>query len=186
MHLQRQPATGTTKRVAGGSGRLGVQADQASDRLARRWLGLLFGPSRPGRYERFAAGVRWAAAAVFLTFGAGKFANHASELASFRHYAVPAPSVLVYAIGVLEIVGGLLLAGGLLVRPAALALAADMVGAIVISGIARGENVSLTLAPALLVAMVFLIWAGAGSWSIDRRRATHFARQGRAVRCWRC
>src|SRR6266403_974485 len=140
MHLQRQPATGTTKRVAGGSGRPGVQADQASDRLARRWLGLLFGPSRPGRY-----------------------ANHASELASFRHYAVPAPSVLVYAIGVLEIVGGLLLAGGLLVRPAALALAADMVGAIVISGIARGENVSLTLAPALLVAMVFLIWAGAGS-----------------------
>jgi putative oxidoreductase len=124
-------------------------------------------------HERLAAGVRWAAAAVFLAFGAGKFANHASELASFRHYALPAPGVFVYAVGVLEIVGGLLLAGGLFVRAAALALAGDMVGAIVVSGIGRGENVSLTLAPVLLVAMIFLVWAGAGSWSMDRRSTAH-------------
>jgi uncharacterized membrane protein YphA (DoxX/SURF4 family) len=102
--------------------------------------------------------VRWSAAIVFVVFGAGKFVNHASELASFRHYALPAPEVFVYVIGMLELVGGLLLGSGRLVKLAALALAGDMVGAIVVSGIGRGEAISLTLAPALLVAMVFLIW----------------------------
>jgi putative oxidoreductase len=125
--------------------------------------------------DRLAACVRWLTAAVFLAFGVGKFANHASELASFGHYALPAPGAFVYAIGVVEIVGGALLALGLLVRPAAVALAGDMVGAIVVSGIGRGESVSLTLAPALLVAMIFLIWWGAGSWSFDRRLAVNAA-----------
>jgi len=120
--------------------------------------------------DRLAACVRWLAGAVFLAFGVGKFANHAAELASFRHYALPAPAAFVDAIGVIEIVGGALLALGLLVRPAAVVLAGDIVGAIVVSGIGRGESISLTLAPALLVAMIFLIWRGAGSWSFDRRR----------------
>lgn len=125
--------------------------------------------------DRLAACVRWLAAAVFLAFGVSKFANHASELASFRHYALPAPGAFVYAIGVIEIVGGALLALGLLVRETAVVLAGDMVGAIVVSGIGRGESVSLTLAPALLVAMIFLIWRGAGSWSFDRRLAVNAA-----------
>ena len=102
--------------------------------------------------------IRWGAAIVFVVFGAGKFVNHGSELASFRQYALPAPAVWVYLIGVLEIVGGLLLASGRLVRFAALALAADMVGAIIVSGFGRGELLSLTLAPVLLIAMTFLIW----------------------------
>jgi uncharacterized membrane protein YphA (DoxX/SURF4 family) len=101
--------------------------------------------------------VRWAAAIVFVVFGAAKFVNHGSELASFRSYGLPWPSAFVYAIGVLELLGGLLLASRRLVRLAALALAADMVGAIVVSGIGRGEDVSLTLAPALLAAMIVLI-----------------------------
>jgi putative oxidoreductase len=122
-----------------------------------------------GPRARLAAAIRLAAAAVFVAFGIGKFVDHASELASFQQYALPAPEVFVYAIGVLEIVGGVLLAIGLLVRPAALALAGDMVGAIVVSGVGRGENVSLTLAPLSLIAMIFLIRAGAGSWSVDGR-----------------
>lgn len=105
--------------------------------------------------------VRWAAAVVFVVFGAGKFVNHASELASFRHYGLPLTDAFVYAIGALELVGGLLLASSRLVRLAALALAADMIGAILVSGIGRGEQVSLTLAPVLLVAMIFLIGFGA-------------------------
>lgn len=103
--------------------------------------------------------VRWASAALFVLFGAGKFVNHATELASFRHYDLPAPDEFVYLVGVLEIVGGVLLASGRLVRWAALALAGDMIGAIVVSGIERGETISLTLAPVLLVAMVFLLLA---------------------------
>lgn len=118
-------------------------------------------PSTDGRSPStrlWAAAIRWSAAAVFVAFGAGKFVNHASELVSFRHYGLPAPDVFVYVIGVVEIVGGLLLASGRLVRLAALALAAAMVGAILVSGIGRGEDISLTLAPALLLGMIFLIW----------------------------
>jgi putative oxidoreductase len=118
--------------------------------------------------KRGAAVVRWTSAIVFLAFGASKFVNHASELASFRRYALPAPGVFVYLIGVLEISGGLLLASGRLVRLAALALAGDMVGAIVVSGIARGEDISLTLAPLLLVAMIFLVSVGPTRRSKDR------------------
>ena len=114
---------------------------------------------------------------MFLIFGVSKFVNHAAELASFRHYPVPAPGTLVYAVGVIEISGGLLLAIGLLTRLTALALAADMLGAIVVSGLARWETVSLTLAPILLAAMIILIRFGAGDWSLDRHLAAHLSRR---------
>jgi putative oxidoreductase len=123
------------------------------------------------------AGVRCAAAIVFLIFGMNKFVNHAAELASFRHYPLPAPDTLVYAVGVIEICGGLLLLAGLLTRLTALALAADMLGAIVVSGLARWETVSLTLAPVLLAAMIILIRFGAGDWSLDRRLAANVGRR---------
>src|SRR5262245_5863039 len=95
---------------------------------------------------------------VFVAFGLGKFVNHASELASFKSYGLPAPELFVIAIGVIELVGGLLLISGRFIRPAALVLAGDMIGAIVVSGLAEGEIISLTLAPVLLVAMVILLW----------------------------
>jgi putative oxidoreductase len=121
--------------------------------------------------------VRCVAAIVFLIFGVSKFVNHAAELASFRHYPLPAPGTLVYAVGVIEISGGLLLALGLLTRLTALTLAADMLGAIVVSGLARWELVSLTLAPILLAAMIILIRFGAGDWSLDRHLAANMSRR---------
>jgi putative oxidoreductase len=107
---------------------------------------------------------------VFVAFGLGKFVNHASELASFKLYGLPAPGAFVIVIGVLELVGGGLLIAGWLVRPAALVLAGDMVGAIVISGLARGEIISLTLAPAELVAMLVLLAKGPGRDTLGSRR----------------
>jgi len=103
---------------------------------------------------------------VFVVFGIGKFVNHASELASFRSYGLPAPEIFVVVIGLIELVGGLLLIIGLLTRPVALVLAGDMVGAIVVSGIANGELISVTLAPAELVAMLVLLWTGPGATSL--------------------
>jgi len=103
---------------------------------------------------------------VFVAFGVGKFVNHASELASFKTYGLPTPEVFVLAIGVIEVIGGLLLIAGLLTRPAAAVLAGDMVGAIIVSGIVRGEIISLTLAPAELVAMLVLLWTGPGATSL--------------------
>jgi putative oxidoreductase len=104
--------------------------------------------------------IRLVSGVVFVVFGIGKFVNHGSELASFRSYGLPAPEVFVFVIGVVELVGGVLLIAGRFVRPAALVLAADMVGAIIVSGIVKGEPISLTLAPALLIAMVALVVAG--------------------------
>ena len=111
-------------------------------------------------------GVRLAAAGVFVIFGIGKFVNHASELASFRLYGLPAAGAFVDAVGALELLGGLLLAARRLVVPIALALAGDMLGAIFVSGLAHGEIISLTLAPALLVAMLLLVRAEWQGWRL--------------------
>jgi len=120
-----------------------------------------------GRTARMVAIV---AGIVFVVFGLGKFVNHAEEVHSFRDYGLPWPGVSVIVIGLVEVVGGALLVAGRWVRLAALALAGDMVGAIAVAGIGTGEVVpSLTLAPALLVAMIYLI-AAAPRQSLRRRR----------------
>jgi len=119
---------------------------------------------------------RVAGGAVFVVFGIGKFVNRASEIESFRDYGLPEPGTFVALIGVLEIVCGLLLIVGLATRPAALLLAGDMVGAIVVSGIALGEVISLTLAPAELLICLFLVWKGPGAFALDNRLAVARAR----------
>jgi putative oxidoreductase len=128
--------------------------------------------------------LRVASGGVFVAFGAGKFLNHGAELASFKTYGLPAPEVFVVVIGVIELIGGLLLIAGALTRPAALVLAGDMVGAIIVSGLAKGEVISLTLAPAELVAMLVLLWAGRAHFSarsssrrvVAKRRVTELLR----------
>ena len=104
-------------------------------------------------------GARLAAGVVFVIFGLGKFVDHAGELASFETYGIPWPGVMVYAVGVLEVVGGLALLAGEAVAPMALLMAGNVAVAIVVSGIGEGEVVpSLTLAPVLLIVMGVLLW----------------------------
>jgi len=105
----------------------------------------------------FTVGTRLVPGVVFVIFGADEFVNHARDVRSFTLYGLPSPSAFSYAVGSLEIFGGLALLAGIALLPVAIALAGDMVGAIVVSGIALGELVSLTLAPAMLVAMLALI-----------------------------
>ncbi len=104
--------------------------------------------------------VRLASGAVFVAFGAAKFINHGAEVDSFETYGLPSADAFVYAIGVIEVVGGAMLLLGRGTRLAALVLAGDMAGAIVVSGIKEGEPISLTLAPALLIAMLYLLNSG--------------------------
>lgn len=114
--------------------------------------------------------VRWASGAIFVVFGIGKFTDHAHEVDSFESYGLPSPDAFVYLVGALEIGGGLLLIAGLATRLVALALAGNMVGAIVVSGLGEGEVLpSLTLAPLLLAGMLFLIWVGPGRRALDGR-----------------
>jgi len=77
------------------------------------------------------------------------------------------PGAFADLIGILELVGGGMLLIGLGTRIAAALLATDMVGAVVVSGILRGETVSLTLAPVLLIAMLGLVALGPGRASLD-------------------
>ncbi|HKP90486.1 MAG TPA: DoxX family protein [Thermoleophilaceae bacterium] len=126
----------------------------------------------PLRLLRVAAGI------VFVVFGVGKFTRHEAEVDSFRTYGLPEPDAFVYAIGVLEIACGLMLIAGILVWVAALAMAGNMVGAIVVSGIGEGEVLpSLTLAPALLVAMLVLLRRELPRDALPRSRAGGPARR---------
>jgi len=128
---------------------------------------------------RWAPPVRWLSGAVFVVFGIGKFSEHAHEVDSFESYGLPSPDAFVYAVGALEVGGGLLLLMGLMTRLAALLLAANMVGAIISSGIGEGEVLpSLTLAPLLLVAMLFLLWVGPGERALDGRLLTRRRQAG--------
>ena len=110
------------------------------------------------RRDRVAATVAIVSGVIFIFAGLVKFAFHAWELQAFRAFGLPWPSALEILAGLLETVGGVLLVLRLLVAPVALLLAATMVVAIAASGIGHGDVIpSLTLAPALLVAMAFLL-----------------------------
>jgi uncharacterized membrane protein YphA (DoxX/SURF4 family) len=96
--------------------------------------------------------------AIFILAGLVKFVFHGWELRAFRAFGLPWPSALEIFAGVLEVAGGVLLVLRLLLVPVAVLLAVTMVVAIGASGIGHGDVIpSLTLAPALLVAMLFLI-----------------------------
>jgi putative oxidoreductase len=118
-----------------------------------------------------ALAIRLVGGTIFLLFGVYKFTDHAKETASFESYGLPSPSLFAYAIGVVEIAGGLLLLLGLLTRPAALVLAGDMVGAVATAGPTEGGGINLGLAPLLLVWMLVLAWIGPGRWALDERLA---------------
>ena len=83
--------------------------------------------------------------------------------------ACPSPDVAVSAVGVIELVCGLLLVVGLLTRPAAALLALTMIGAIATAGRVDGGSFHLGVAPTLFVVMVVLLWVGAGRPSLDHR-----------------
>jgi putative oxidoreductase len=112
--------------------------------------------------------VRVVTGVLFVAVSLGKFVDHAAEATDFAHYGIPAPEIATYLVGTLELVGGALLVIGLLTRPAAALLAANLVGAIATAGRVDGGSFHLGVAPTLLVAMLFLVWAGPGVLAVDR------------------
>jgi uncharacterized membrane protein YphA (DoxX/SURF4 family) len=108
--------------------------------------------------NRIAANVAIVTGVIFVFAGLVKFVFHGWELNAFRSFGLPWPSALELFAGVLETVGGVLLALRVLVVPVALLLAVTMAVAIGASGIGHGDVIpSLTLAPALLLALLFLL-----------------------------
>ena len=97
---------------------------------------------------------------IFIPAGLVKFVFYHWELHAFRDFGIPAPTVMEPLVGVLETVGGILLLRHVLIVPTAFVLAVIMLVAFVAGGIIHASPIpSDTLAPALLVAMVYLICA---------------------------
>ena len=117
-------------------------------------------------------------AGVFLVgVGIGKFTDRASEIADFRHYGVPLPEVAVSVAGVVEIVGGVCVIVGFLVRPAAAVVALNLLVALLTAGVTDGGTFHLVVGPVVMLAMVVLVVTGAPAPSVDahtlrRRDAT--------------
>ncbi len=94
---------------------------------------------------------------IFFFAGLVKFAFHHWELHAFRSFGLPWPSAMEIVAGAVEIVGGVLLVMRRAVVPVTVVLAITMLVAIIASGIGHGDVIpSLTLAPALLLAVTYL------------------------------
>jgi uncharacterized membrane protein YphA (DoxX/SURF4 family) len=115
-------------------------------------------PAAAMRRDQTATNVAIVTGVIFVFAGLVKFVFHGWELHAFRAFGLPWPAGLEILAGVVETVGGTLLALRLLVVPVTLTLAVTMVVAIGASGVGHGDVIpSLTLAPALLLATVFVL-----------------------------
>ena len=124
---------------------------------------LISAPDERVSRERVTTWVALLTGVTFVVAGLVKFVFHHWELHAFRSFGLPFPFALEIFAGVLETVGGILLARRRAVVPAASLLGVTMVVAIVSSGIGHGDVIpSLTLAPALLLATMFLVVRGLG------------------------
>ncbi len=97
--------------------------------------------------------------AIFVPAGLVKFVAYGWELDAFERFGLPVAPVWVITAGVIEVAGAVLLLRGRFVVPTAALLAVTMAVATGVSGVAAGDVIpSLTLAPALLVALLFVLW----------------------------
>ncbi|MEQ3550752.1 DoxX family protein [Pseudonocardia nematodicida] len=135
---------------------------------------------RTGAHPRvpvIASLVRIITGVLFVYFGIPKFTDHAGWVAGFGTFGLPESSLLVYATGAVEVLGGIALAvaagGAVGTRIVAGVLALTMVGATVFGGLVGGSTESLVLAPALLLACGVVAWttAGPAQRSTQRRRS---------------
>src|SRR5947209_4075135 len=95
---------------------------------------------------------------VFIAAGLVKFVFHAWELKAFRNFGIPAASIMEPIVGVVETLGGFLLLKRTLIVPTAFVLAVIMLVAFVTGGLIHASPIpSDTLAPVLVLAMVYLI-----------------------------
>lgn len=96
--------------------------------------------------------------AIFLVACLPKFLAYGWERDAFVRFDLPAPGFLVIVAGVVELVGGALLVARRLVLPSCVVLSITMLVAFVAGGLLAGDEIpSMTLAPALLLAMVWLV-----------------------------
>lgn len=97
---------------------------------------------------------------AFVIAGLPKFVAYGWEHDAFVRFGLPQAWLWVIAAGVIEIGGGVLLLRDRWVQPTCALLAVTMAVAIGVSGIKEGDVIpSLTVAPLLLAACLYLIYA---------------------------
>lgn len=132
---------------------------------------LLFGGMRSGSVL-FEIGITplrlFAGLALCLGHGLAKFPPSAAFVSRVDAFGFPMPVLFAWAAAGAEIVGGILLAIGLLTRPASLFILCTMTTAVVFQ---HANDPFAGKEKAMLfgfVAFAFL-WIGAGRWSVDAR-----------------
>jgi putative oxidoreductase len=113
--------------------------------------------------------VRLPTGVILVVVSLSKFTRHQNLVDSFERYGLPWPDTAVYVAGTIELVGGVLLIIGLVTRLAAAAVTASMAVALATGGRVDADLYHLGLGSLLLAAALFLVWAGAGPWSVDER-----------------
>lgn len=109
------------------------------------------------RRDVLASRVAIVTGAVFAVASLPKFLLFGFELEQFERFGLPFPEAMVILAGAIELVGGVALLRRVFVLPASVVLAVTMVVAIVSSGVLQGDVIpSLTVAPVLLAAVIFL------------------------------
>ncbi|MFE4835882.1 DoxX family protein [Arthrobacter sp. NPDC056691] len=116
--------------------------------------------------------LRLALGAIFFTHGWQKIFDYtiAGTQTAFTQMGVPAAQLIAPAIGFLELAGGAAIIFGILVRPIAILLAADMLGALFLVHAPAGifaDKGGYELVLVLAAGAAALAIAGAGRLSVD-------------------
>jgi putative oxidoreductase len=116
--------------------------------------------------------LRIATAAVFINHGYAKLFKFgfAGVTGAFTQMGVPLAGIMGPFVGLLEFFGGIALVFGLLTRLFALGFAIDMCVAILLVQLKKGFS-GFELEFLLMCASVALLFAGAGSFSVDAQIA---------------